>query len=83
MYLRCFTYETPKEWVKLLLWAEYWYNTTYHTSLSMALFKVVYGQVLPTLVKYVPTKNDPISVQDHLLQRDEIMSKLKMNFQKA
>ena len=28
-FLRCFCGEKPKEWVKWVPWAEYWYNTTY------------------------------------------------------
>lgn len=31
-YLRCFCSERPKEWVNWLHWAEYWYNTTGHSS---------------------------------------------------
>ena len=67
IYLRCLTYETLKEWVKFLPWVEYWYNTTYHTSLGMTPFKVVYGRDPPTLVKYVLARNDPISIQDQLV----------------
>lgn len=29
MYLRCFTFNNPKQWYKSLSWAEYQYNTTF------------------------------------------------------
>lgn len=41
-YLRCFAGVKPKQWVKWLPWAEFWYNTTFHTSASMTPFLVVY-----------------------------------------
>ena len=42
-YLRCFCGERPKEWTNWLHWAEFWYNTTYHSSLGMTPFQAVYG----------------------------------------
>ncbi|KAL6347245.1 hypothetical protein AAG906_013681 [Vitis piasezkii] len=33
-YLRCFVHHKPRHWNSLLPWAEYWYNTTYHSSLE-------------------------------------------------
>ncbi|TYK29287.1 transposon Tf2-1 polyprotein isoform X1 [Cucumis melo var. makuwa] len=44
--------EKPKEWVKWLSWAEYWYNTAYRRALGIAPFQVVYGQKPPPLVYY-------------------------------
>jgi hypothetical protein len=33
MYLRCFTGDHPRQWLRWLPWVEYTYNTTYQTSL--------------------------------------------------
>jgi hypothetical protein len=50
MYLRCFTYENPKSWVKALPWAEFWYNSAFHTSIGMTPFKALYGRDPLTLI---------------------------------
>ncbi|WVZ04461.1 hypothetical protein V8G54_025267 [Vigna mungo] len=83
MYLRCFTYETPKAWLKFLPWAEYWYNTSYHHSTQMTPFRIVYGRDPPTLLKYHYSSIDPPSIQDMLQQRDVILAQLKLNLLKA
>lgn len=45
-YLRCMTSERPHLWAKWLPLAEYWYNTTFHTSIQLTPFEAVYGHVL-------------------------------------
>jgi len=79
MYLRCFTYDNPKEWSKLLPWAEFWYNSSFHHSTGMTPFKVVYGREPPQIIKYTFSNQDPPQVQDQLLQRDTTLNKLKIN----
>ncbi|KAE9590387.1 putative ribonuclease H-like domain-containing protein [Lupinus albus] len=79
MYLRCFTFDSPKEWIKLLPWAEYWYNIAYHTSIGMSPFKAVYGRDPPKLIRYAPTSEEPLAVQEQLLQRDHILVQLKIH----
>jgi len=79
MYLRCFTFENPKDWYKLLPWAEFWYNSSFHHSTGITPFKVVYGHDPPTLIKYSLNLEDPPTIQEQLLQRDNILHKLKLN----
>lgn len=42
-YLRCMVGATPKQWVKWLSLAEYWYNTNYRNSLKCSPYKALYG----------------------------------------
>ena len=68
---------------KLLPWAEFWYNCSFHHSTSITPFKAVYGREPPPLIKYSISNQDPHSVQEQLVQRDAILHKLKMNLQRA
>jgi hypothetical protein len=42
-YLGCMAFESSKKWRKWLPLAEWWYNTSYHTSLAMKPFHALYG----------------------------------------
>lgn len=44
MYLRCAVHDQPKKWRQWLSTAEFWYNTTHHSSLNTSPFKALYGQ---------------------------------------
>nr|KYP53324.1 Transposon Ty3-G Gag-Pol polyprotein [Cajanus cajan] len=83
MFLRCFTFDNPKSWSKGLTWAEYWYNTSFHTSLGMTPFKALYGRDPPTLTRYQRSPTDPRDVQDQLTKRDQLLDQLKCNLTKA
>jgi hypothetical protein len=52
MYLRCFTGDRPRQWLRWLPWAEYTYNTAYQSSLRETPFRVVYGRDPPTIRSY-------------------------------
>lgn len=83
MYLRCFTFDNPKAWFKALTWAEFWYNTTYHTSIGMTPFKAVYGRDPPSILRYEPQNADPQYVREQLQDRDEILTQLKQKLTRA
>ena len=40
-FLRCSAGRRPSSWLQWLPWAEYWYNTSYHTATKMTPFKAV------------------------------------------
>lgn len=83
MYLRCFTYENPKGWVKALPWSEFWYNTAFLTSLGMTPFKALYGRDPPTLTRSQITSQDPMELRELLANRDSLLAKLKTNLSRA
>lgn len=43
IYLRCFVHATPTKWATWLYLAEFWYNSSYHSTLGKTLFEVLYG----------------------------------------
>lgn len=42
-YLRCFVHTCPRKWSEWLAFAEFWYNTSYHSTLGKSPFEVLYG----------------------------------------
>lgn len=51
-YLECYVAEVPSQWMAMLPWAEYWYNTSYQTSAGITPFQALYGCELPLLGIY-------------------------------
>ena len=83
MYLRCFTSDKPKQWVRWLCWAEFCYNTSWHSAIKRTPFEVVYGREPPTLLQYVPGTAKVAAVEEELMQRDEVLKGLKDNIKLA
>uniref|UniRef100_A0A8R7VJB4 Tf2-1-like SH3-like domain-containing protein n=1 Tax=Triticum urartu TaxID=4572 RepID=A0A8R7VJB4_TRIUA len=44
MYLRCAVHDSPRKWRRWLPMAEFWYNSTFHSSLNCTPFKALYGK---------------------------------------
>lgn len=76
-YLRCFVHQRPKQWSYLLPWAEYWYNTTYHSSTGMSPFKALYGREPPPLASYEKNSTPVQELDVQLLERDQVLQELK------
>jgi hypothetical protein len=55
-YLRCFASENQNWWAQWLPLAEWWYNTSYHTTTHMNYFEAVYGQKPPVPLETIPSE---------------------------
>jgi hypothetical protein len=72
MYLRCLSGNRPWQWLQWLPWAEYCYNTVFHSSLKTTPFNVVYGRDPPPLFLYdfgacLPAVHHQLQEQDEFL----------------
>nr|GEV89038.1 reverse transcriptase [Tanacetum cinerariifolium] len=66
-YLRCFTSHNPRTWLQYLPWAEWCYNTSWHSAIKMTPFEAVYGRSPPSLLDYI-VGTSKVDVVDALLQ---------------
>jgi hypothetical protein len=53
-FLMCFASDRQHQCAQWLPLAEWWYNTSYHTSTHMTSFEEVYGQNPPSVLSYMP-----------------------------
>jgi hypothetical protein len=82
-YLRCFTQDRPKQWLSWLLGVEFWYDTTWHGSIRITPYEVVYGQPPPRLLYYVWGTTNVAAVDELLKNREQILALLKQNLIQA
>jgi transposase InsO family protein len=76
-YLRCFAQACPSRWAQWLSLAEYWYNTSWHTSLNKSPFEVLYNYH-PRHFGLVPADACHITeLQDWLNERSAVTELLK------
>ena len=81
-YLRCMAFAHPKKWYKWLSMAEWWYNTSFHTSLKMTPFQALYARPPPLIAELMlppPEEEDGTAELD----RDTIAAQIKQNLLKA
>ncbi|GJW67410.1 ty3-gypsy retrotransposon protein [Tanacetum coccineum] len=76
-YLRAMVTDRPHHWVRLLPWAEYSYNTSYHSSIKMSPFQALYGLLPLSVIPYPPGSSKVAAVGE--LLRDECLRQLKEN----
>jgi len=77
MYLRCVTGDRPRAWVDWLAWAEYCYNTSYHTTLWATPFEVVYGAPPPALLPHTAGAAQTDAADTLLRDRDSFLADVR------
>jgi len=65
-YLCCFTSEKQSQWVDWLPLAEWWYNTSFHSSSKMSPFLALYGYHPPSITSSLKVSPRVQAVEDHL-----------------
>ncbi|KAA8546651.1 hypothetical protein F0562_003118 [Nyssa sinensis] len=73
----------PKEWSKWLAWAEYCYNTSWHSAIKMIPFEIGYGWPPPTLLSYIPSMAKVDVVEKQLMDHDQIIKDLRATLKEA
>ncbi|KAJ0547862.1 putative nucleotidyltransferase, Ribonuclease H [Helianthus annuus] len=82
-YLRCMVMERPHTWVKWVSMAEWWYNTTFHSSLGCTPFEALYGYRPPLHVPYVPKDAGDNEVDEVMRDREAAIGVLRQSLLKA
>ncbi|KAH9750407.1 hypothetical protein KPL71_013871 [Citrus sinensis] len=82
-YLRAFSQDKPQTWSSFLGWAEFCYNTSYHSSLRMTPFQALYGRFPPTIPSYSRGSTSIQALEDMLIERDAMLCSLKENLRQA
>ncbi|KAL0326173.1 UNVERIFIED_CONTAM: Transposon Ty3-G Gag-Pol polyprotein [Sesamum radiatum] len=82
-YLCCITGDQPKEWVHWLPLAEWWYNTSFHSSIRTTTYEVVYGQPPPTPIPYEAFSSSIETVDRSLQHREATIKVLKEHLHNA
>ena len=78
-YLRCFTSEEQHLWEKWIPLAEWWYNTSYHTTSKMTPYEEVYGPAPPLLLPSTPNSSLVQAIDMVLRNRHQILHLLQDN----
>ncbi|KAK1606382.1 hypothetical protein QYE76_030055 [Lolium multiflorum] len=83
MYLRCVTGDRPRAWVDWLAWAEYCYNTSYHSALRATPFEVVYGRPPPPILPVDPATARTEAAGELIRARDEMLAEVRQRLVQA
>ena len=78
-YLRCSTSEKQNQWAQWLPLAEWWYNTSYHTTNHMTPSEEIYGQKPPSGLSYLSGAPKVQVVDLTLTTREDILHTQKDN----
>lgn len=82
-YLRNYILGQQRAWVKWLHLGEYCYNTTYHMSIGMSLFRALYGYDAPSFMDLAFGESTTPKAKDWIQESRDILRALKDNLQVA
>ncbi|KAJ0599534.1 putative nucleotidyltransferase, Ribonuclease H [Helianthus annuus] len=82
-YLRSMCMDAPLTWVKWVPLAQWWYNTSWHSTIKMSPHEALFG-IKPNLhIPYIPGDTPIAAVEELHREREAMIQKLKMNLNSA
>lgn len=82
-YLRCMASQRPKQWAKWLPLAEWWYNSSYNSSIKMTPYQALYG-IQPRHICFPASHRSSLdTVEDFQVKREAMDHFLKEAIQAA
>jgi hypothetical protein len=82
-FLRCFVSACPAKWLEWIYLAEYWYNTTLHSSLGFSPFYVLYGHHPKHFGVSEDSAAHPIPLADWLKEKSMMNSLIQQHLARA
>ncbi|KAM0035631.1 putative nucleotidyltransferase, Ribonuclease H [Helianthus debilis subsp. tardiflorus] len=82
-YLRCMSMSEPNNWIKWIALAEWWYNTTWHSTIKMSPFKALYGVDAPMHLPHIPCDTNVAALEEWFVNRENMVATLKQSLEKA
>jgi ribosomal protein L21E len=82
-FLRSFVHACPSKWIQWLSLAEYWYNTTFHSSLGRSPFEVLYGRQPRHLGLSLADASVHTDLQTWLSQRELMVNLVRQHLLRA
>jgi hypothetical protein len=82
-YLRCLTFQNPKKWKSHLSTTEWWYNTSFHSSLKTTPFQALYGFSPPMITENLLPDSVGVEARDMMLVRQTALQNIKNNLKVA
>lgn len=82
-YLRCMIHQHPKKWNFWLPLAEWWYNTSYHTTIHSSRFKALYGYDPPQLSLGPYLQDAQTSTQTLIQDRQQMVQLMREDMLQA
>jgi hypothetical protein len=82
-FLRCYVHTCPSRWSAWLSVAEYWYNTTVHSTLGRTPFEVLYGHTPRHFGILVDTVVPQPELETWLKERELMTKVIKLHLHRA